>query len=91
MDGVISLPVAFAGFFIYPDFPSNTRVWYINEKVAIASLIQYEIFSNMSFSQDKEIATSRIEGRPQRKPYTKAKLLKIFKSWHVYLLPLVYL
>lgn len=34
MDGVISLPIALAGFFVIPDVPANTRVWYITEKVS---------------------------------------------------------
>ena len=33
MDGVISLPVAFAGFFFIPDLPEMTRVWYLNKTV----------------------------------------------------------
>ncbi|KAF8852076.1 MFS general substrate transporter [Acephala macrosclerotiorum] len=32
-----------------------------------------------------------LEGREQRKPYTKAKFAKIFKSWHIYLLSLLYI
>lgn len=33
MDGVISLPIAFASFFMLPDFPHNTRAWYLKESV----------------------------------------------------------
>jgi ACS family pantothenate transporter-like MFS transporter len=35
IDGTISLPIAVAGFFLFPDFPRNTRAWYINENVRI--------------------------------------------------------
>ncbi|KAL2864251.1 major facilitator superfamily domain-containing protein [Aspergillus lucknowensis] len=31
MDGVISLPIALAGFWLFPDFPHNTRAFYLNE------------------------------------------------------------
>jgi MFS transporter, ACS family, pantothenate transporter len=31
-----------------------------------------------------------LEGRAQRAPYTKAKLKKIFTSWHIYTLVLLY-
>ncbi|KZF19279.1 major facilitator superfamily transporter [Xylona heveae TC161] len=32
MDGVISAPIAIAGFFLLPDTPDNTRVFYLTEK-----------------------------------------------------------
>ncbi|EXJ91869.1 hypothetical protein A1O3_00419 [Capronia epimyces CBS 606.96] len=31
MDGVISLPIAIASFFLLPDYPEISRVWYLNE------------------------------------------------------------
>ncbi|KAI0149924.1 MFS general substrate transporter [Hypoxylon sp. NC0597] len=31
MDGIISLPICVAGFFILPDLPENTRAFYLNE------------------------------------------------------------
>jgi len=31
MDGIISLPIAFAGFIMYPDFPETTRAFFLNE------------------------------------------------------------
>ncbi|KAI1856789.1 hypothetical protein JX265_011430 [Neoarthrinium moseri] len=31
MDGVISLPICLAGFFLLPDLPENTRAFYLNE------------------------------------------------------------
>jgi hypothetical protein len=33
IDGVISLPVALAGFFVLPDVPEISRVWYLSEQV----------------------------------------------------------
>jgi MFS transporter, ACS family, pantothenate transporter len=32
-----------------------------------------------------------LEGRAKRAPYTKAKFKKIFSSWHIYMLPLLYI
>lgn len=34
MDGVISLPICLAGFFLIPDFPENTRAFYLDESVS---------------------------------------------------------
>lgn len=34
MDGVISLPVAFAGYYFIPDIPENTRAPYLKEEVS---------------------------------------------------------
>lgn len=31
MDGVISLPICLAGYFLIPDLPENTRAFYLNE------------------------------------------------------------
>lgn len=33
----------------------------------------------------------KLEGRQNREPYTKSKLKKIFTSWHIYLLTLLYM
>jgi hypothetical protein len=35
IDGVISLPVALAGFFILPDVPEISNPWYLTEKVSV--------------------------------------------------------
>lgn len=42
--------------------------------------------------QDKAFAKKRmeLEGRAPRAPYTKAKFKKIFTSWHIYVLSLLY-
>ncbi|RJE27025.1 transporter [Aspergillus sclerotialis] len=43
--------------------------------------------------QEVTLAQKRmeLEGRKNRGPYTKAKLKKIFKSWHIYLLTILYI
>jgi len=35
VDGVISLPIAIAGFFVLPDVPEITRAWYLSEEVGL--------------------------------------------------------
>jgi len=74
MDGVMSLPIAFAGFFLIPDVPETSRALYFKP-------------------EEVEYAKKRmqLEGREQRKPYTKAKFRKIFTSWHIYVLSLLYI
>lgn len=73
MDGVISLPIAIAGFFFLPDMPDNSRVWYFSVEERAYGRKRMEL-----------------EGRKMREPYTKAKLKKIVKSWHIYGLTLLY-
>ena len=35
MDGVVSMPIALAGFYFIPDLPENTRAPYLSETVSI--------------------------------------------------------
>lgn len=35
MDGIISLPICLAGFFLLPDLPENTRAFYLKEEVSL--------------------------------------------------------
>ncbi|CAN8105286.1 unnamed protein product [Discula destructiva] len=70
---VISLPIALAGFFFFPDVPETCRAFYLSkEEIALAQ------------------KRMEIEGRAKREPYTKSKFKKIFTSWHIYLLTLLY-
>ncbi|KAJ5811312.1 hypothetical protein N7474_007613 [Penicillium riverlandense] len=73
VNGIISLPVALAGFFVLPDVPEISSPWYLSkEEVALAQ------------------KRMRMEGRQNRGPFTRAKLKKIFTSWHIYLLIVLY-
>ncbi|KAK1148123.1 hypothetical protein N8T08_010762 [Aspergillus melleus] len=51
--------------------------------------------SNPWYLSKDEVALSQkrmvLEGRKSREPYTKAKLKKIFTSWHIYVLTLLYM
>ncbi|KAI1648261.1 MFS general substrate transporter [Daldinia loculata] len=70
----ISLPIAIAGFFFFPDVPEITRAWWLTkDEIALAN-------KRMEF-----------EGRANRGKYTKATFKKIFTSWHIYALTLLYI
>lgn len=73
IDGVISLPIAIAGFWFIPDVPEIAKPFYLTEE-------------EVKFAQKR----MQLEGRQERKPYTKAKFKKIFTSWHIYLLTPLY-
>jgi MFS transporter, ACS family, pantothenate transporter len=30
IDGIITMPIAIAGFFVLPDLPETTRAWYLS-------------------------------------------------------------
>ncbi|KAI1376604.1 MFS general substrate transporter [Hypoxylon crocopeplum] len=70
----ISLPVAIAGFFFFPDVPEITKAWWLTkDEIELAKKRMY------------------LEGRANRGSYTKAKFRKIFSSWHIYALTLLYI
>ncbi|KAI1182800.1 MFS general substrate transporter [Nemania serpens] len=71
---IISLPIAIAGFFLFPDVPEITKAWWLTKG-------------------DIAMANQRmaLEGRAKRGKYTKAKFKKIFSSWHIYALVLLYI
>lgn len=70
---IISLPIAIAGYFMFPDVPEIARPWWLTK-------------------EEVELAKKRmqLEGRANRGRYTRAKFKKIFSSWHIYLLSLLY-
>ncbi len=63
MDGVISLPVAFASYFLLPDFPFNTRVFYLNENVRIVIII-FQPFPDMRV-RTKGLQQSELQTDPR--------------------------
>ncbi|EOD46987.1 putative pantothenate transporter protein [Neofusicoccum parvum UCRNP2] len=74
VDGIISLPIALAGYFVLPDVPEISKPFYLTKE-------------EVAFAQKR----MQLEGRKPRAPYTKAKVKKIFKSWHIYVLTLLYI
>lgn len=90
IDGIISIPVAISGFFILPDVPEISNPFYLSEEVC-----QYQPYVRRMLNQQQEVKLAQkrmeFEGRKNREPYTKAKLKKIFSSWRIYLLTIVYM
>lgn len=74
VDGIISLPIAIAGFWMLPDTPETTRAPYLT--------VEERAFARKRM---------QLEGRKDRAPYTQAKFKKIFTSWHIYALTLLYI
>lgn len=74
MDGIISLPIALAGFLMLPDMPENSKAFYLTEAERLYARKRMDL-----------------EGRKGRQPYTRAKIWKIFRSWHIYALSLLYI
>lgn len=92
IDGVISLPIAILGFVVLPDVPEISNPWYLSESVRL-SLPTTPNLKTSNISQEIQLAQKRmeLEGRKNREPYTKAKLKKIFTSWHIYFLTILYM
>ncbi|KAG9778594.1 hypothetical protein HRR83_002765 [Exophiala dermatitidis] len=73
--GVISLPIALLGYFLYPDFPETTRAFYITEeeaKWARDRLVQEGL---------KPLGASA---------WNKTKIFRIMGHWQFWLLPIGY-
>lgn len=91
IDGVISLPIAIAGFFVLPTWPSgNLESFLLFEDRELWSN-PFEESQLPTLLQELEYGKKRmeLEGRKQGGPYTKAKFKKILTSWHIYLLSLL--
>lgn len=70
IDGIITLPLALLGFIFFPNDPQDKKKTWWISE------------------SEHELAASRMKaiGRAGKKPWTKAKVKKIFLSWHTYLL-----
>lgn len=74
IDGIITLPLAVAGFLFFPNLPqSGKRTWWTTEAEHTLSVQRMEAI-----------------GRHGTEPWSRAKLKRILLSWHTYLLPLLY-
>ncbi|KAL6301177.1 major facilitator superfamily domain-containing protein [Sparassis latifolia] len=75
IDGIITLPIAFLGFLVMPDLPSNTRpsIFYTQEQIELGQRRMAEI------------------GRKPPAPFTGKKVWGFFNTWHLYLLTLLYI
>lgn len=75
IDGVITLPLAVAGFLFFPHLPqSGIRTWWVSEAEHTLSIERMQAI-----------------GRHGTEPWTRSKVRNILFSWQTYLLPLVYI
>ncbi|CAH0047635.1 unnamed protein product [Clonostachys solani] len=74
IDGIITIPVAVAGWIFFPNLPQD------NKKTWWLT------------DSEQVLAKRRMAavGRAGRQPWSKAKILRIAKSWHTWTLPFVY-
>ncbi|OTA99408.1 hypothetical protein M426DRAFT_67888 [Hypoxylon sp. CI-4A] len=63
MDGIISLPICLAGFFILPDLPENTRAFYLNESDRALAKTRMEKIGRAPRTKLGRSALKRIFGR----------------------------
>ncbi|SPB53570.1 unnamed protein product [Aspergillus niger] len=75
IDGIITLPLALAGYLFFPNLPQNgKKTWWITNEEHILS-----------------VNRMRAIGRAGKEPWSMAKLKRILRSWHTYLLPMIYI
>ncbi|KAM5354126.1 hypothetical protein ACJ41O_000776 [Fusarium nematophilum] len=75
IDGIITLPLAAAGYFFFPNLPQDgKKTWWITEEEHVLSVKRMQAI-----------------GRAGKQPWTKAKLKHTLLSWHTYHLPLLYI
>lgn len=70
IDGIITLPLALAGYIFFPNLPqSGKKTWWTTEEEHLLSIKRMQNI-----------------GRAGKQPWTKAKAKGILLSWHTYLL-----
>ncbi|KAL2068640.1 hypothetical protein VTL71DRAFT_14977 [Oculimacula yallundae] len=75
MDGIISLPICLAGFFLIPDLPENTRAFYLTEDDAEMARKRMHVVGR---------APRKDSG------WSLSIVRRTFSRWHVYALTLLY-
>jgi len=76
IDAAISAPVAFYTLFVDPNTPSTTSAFYFNDTDKLVALERRRrIGAQMN----------------TREPYTLAKIKSFFNTWHIWVLPLLFL
>jgi len=72
IDGIITLPLAVAGYFFFPNLPQGgKKTWWITEEEHSISVKRMQAI-----------------GRAGKQPWSMAKVKRILLSWHTYLLRL---
>ncbi|KAF2494610.1 allantoate permease [Lophium mytilinum] len=74
IDGIITLPLAIMGFIFFPNLPQGGKRTW------------------WTTEEEHVLSVKRMNaiGRAGKEPWTKAKFIRIFTSWHTYLLPMLY-
>lgn len=75
MCGIISLPIAFIGYFFIPDFPETTRAFYITEAEA---------------EKQRQRLIAEGQKPLGHNPWNRKKILHIAKQWQFWVLPVGY-
>jgi ACS family pantothenate transporter-like MFS transporter len=73
--GIISLPIAFLGYFCIPDFPETTRAFYITRDEA------HRQCQRLIHEGQKPLGHN---------PWTRTKFFRILKQWQFWVLPIGY-
>ena len=73
--GIISLPIAFIGYFFIPDFPETTRAFYTTEAEA---------------DRQRKRLIAEGQKPLGHNPWNRTKLLHVAKQWQFWVLPLGY-
>jgi ACS family pantothenate transporter-like MFS transporter len=82
IDAIITLPIAVAGFFFLPDMPlQGNAPWWLSKEVR--QLLDQELMM-----QEFQLAADRVSnhGKGGREDWSKAKVKRLFSSWHIYVL-----
>ncbi|KAF5549701.1 transporter [Fusarium napiforme] len=75
LDGLITIPLAIAGYFFFPNLPQDgRRTWWTTEEEHVLSVKRMQAI-----------------GRAGKQPWTKDRVKKVLSSWHTYHLPLLYI
>jgi hypothetical protein len=77
VDGCISLPIAFIGYFIFPGMPSSKKPWWFTVE-------QHE------FAQKRMRDIGVVESKKLTKSSVLAMLKRVFTRWHFYIAILTY-
>lgn len=73
--GIISLPIAFLGYWFIPDFPETTRAFYITKEEAEKQCARLKEEGQKPLGHN---------------PWNRTKLLKVVKQWQFWVLPVGY-
>lgn len=73
--GIISLPIAFLGYFFIPDFPETTKAFYISKEEA---------------DEQRKRLVAEGQKPLGHNPWSRKKIFHIAKQWQFWVLPLGY-